>query len=101
MGIVEDNAHEDAHVIFGTTTDTGLSLDEVKITIVATGFESAEAEETETESAKEVKKQQITLMQPENSENAIPASTPRVKVVGGYDNEEILDIPTWMRNQMD
>ncbi len=100
MGIVEDNAHEEAHVIFGTTTDTSLSLDEVKITIVATGFESAEAEEEKTE-VKDDKKQQITLMQPENSENAIPASTPRVKVVGGYDNEEILDIPTWMRNQMD
>ena len=102
MSIVEDNADEDAHVIFGTTTDESLSVDEVKITIVATGFESSEHTQKEEEKKSEGKGQQITLMQPEPSEEpAIPASTPRVKVVGGYDNEEILDIPTWMRNQMD
>jgi len=99
MNIIEDNADENAHVIFGTTTDESMQLDEVKITIVATGFES---EENETEeSSQESKKQQITLVQPETNEESIPASTPRIKVVGGYDNEEILDIPTWMRNQMD
>ncbi|RUM88260.1 MAG: cell division protein FtsZ, partial [Thermovibrio sp.] len=50
----------------------------------------------------ETKKQQITLMTPEKeTEGDIPVSTPRVKVVGGYENEDILDIPTWMRNQMD
>jgi len=99
MNIVEDNADENAHVIFGTTTDESMQLDEVKITIVATGFES---EENETEeNNQESKKQQIKLVQPETDEESIPASTPRIKVVGGYDNEEILDIPTWMRNQMD
>jgi len=101
MGIVEDNADEDAHVIFGTTTDEALSPDEVKITIVATGFESGDHQHNDEEKA-EGKKQQITLMQPEvTKEPEIPVSTPRVKVVGGYDNEDILDIPTWMRNQMD
>jgi cell division protein FtsZ len=99
MSVVEDNAHEDAHVIFGTTTDETMQLDEVKITIVATGFETEESK-TEEENS-ENKKQQITLVKPEVSEESIPVSTPRVKVVGGYDNEEILDIPTWMRNQMD
>ncbi len=102
MGIVEDNADEDAHVIFGTTTDENLAVDEVKITIVATGFESAE-EQKEEEKKNEGKKRQITLMTPESGEEEgeIPVSTPRVKVVGGYENEDILDIPTWMRNQMD
>ena len=100
MGIVEDNADEDAHVIFGTTTDEALSPDEVKITIVATGFESGEHQQKEEE--KSEGKKQITLIQPEMpKESDIPVSTPRVKVVGGYDNEDILDIPTWMRNQMD
>jgi len=99
MGIVEDNADENAHVIFGTTTDESMQSDEVKITIVATGFETEDSKIEENE--KEKKKQQITLIKPEINEDSIPASTPRVKVVGGYDNEEILDIPTWMRNQMD
>ncbi|WP_457592228.1 cell division protein FtsZ, partial [Hydrogenimonas sp.] len=72
MGIVEDNADEDAHVIFGTTTDETLSPDEVKITIVATGFENEEDKRVEEEK-KESKKQQITLMQPELDDSAIPA----------------------------
>ena len=99
MGIVEDNADENAHVIFGTTTDETMQPDEVKITIVATGFESEENKKQENK--QETKKQKITLIKPENSEDHTPVNTPRVKVVGGYDNDEILDIPTWMRNQMD
>ncbi|SFV75705.1 Cell division protein FtsZ [hydrothermal vent metagenome] len=39
MDVVEESAHEDADVIFGTTTDKNLPLNYVKITIVATGFE--------------------------------------------------------------
>ena len=103
MSIVEDNADEDAHVIFGTTTDENLPIDSVNITIVATGFENfEEIEKKEAEKKAEKKRQQITLMQPEVNENEIPVSTPRIKVAGGdYENEEILDIPTWMRRQMD
>jgi len=37
MGIVYDNADEDAHVIFGTTTNEDMPENKVKITIVATG----------------------------------------------------------------
>jgi len=101
MSIVVDNADEDAHVIFGTTTDENMAPDEVKITIVATGFESAEYEQQEEnneESQKTIKRLDKSINQGDIS---ISASTPRVKVVGGYDSEEILDIPTWMRNQMD
>ena len=103
MSIVEDNADEDAHVIFGTTTDENLPIDSVNITIVATGFENfEESEKKEAEKKAEKKRQQITLMQPEVNENEIPVSTPRIKVAGGdYENDEILDIPTWMRRQMD
>jgi cell division protein FtsZ len=40
---IMENIHKtidgDAYVIFGTTTDDNLDLDEVKITIVATGFQ--------------------------------------------------------------
>jgi cell division protein FtsZ len=39
MSIVEDSCDEDAHVIFGTTTNSNMRIDEVKITIIATGFE--------------------------------------------------------------
>ncbi|PHO11047.1 cell division protein FtsZ [Malaciobacter canalis] len=40
MGSIHDNIDSNAEIIFGTTTDSTLQTDEVKITIVATGFES-------------------------------------------------------------
>ncbi len=39
MGSIHDTIDGDAYVIFGTTTDSTLDTDEVKITIVATGFQ--------------------------------------------------------------
>ena len=43
MNIVEESADEDASVIFGTTTNPNMEIDEVRITIVATGFEDKNA----------------------------------------------------------
>ncbi|MBD3794149.1 MAG: cell division protein FtsZ, partial [Campylobacterales bacterium] len=39
MDIVEENADEDANIIFGTTTSEDIPLDHVRLTIIATGFE--------------------------------------------------------------
>lgn len=94
MNIVEESADEDASVIFGTTTNVNMAVDEVKITIVATGFEdkSAVAEPTITK--------QKTLL----TTNTCDINTVKTKrVVGGYnyDNEDILDVPTFLRKQMD
>ena len=94
MSIVEESADEDASVIFGTTTNPNMAIDEVKITIVATGFEdkNAVAEPTVTK--------QKTLL----SANTCDINTVRSKmVVGGYngENEDILDVPTFLRKQMD
>ena len=101
MQIVENTADEDAHVIFGTTTNESLAPDEVRVTIVATGFESAK-EENESKNGKERTRKTITLIEPEESEKSTPVATPSIKVVGGdYENEDLLDIPTWMRKQMD
>ena len=41
MGRIHDTIDSNAEIIFGTTSDASLEKDEVKITIVATGFESA------------------------------------------------------------
>ncbi|MDM5272022.1 cell division protein FtsZ [Sulfurovum sp. zt1-1] len=94
MSIIEESADEDASVIFGTTTNTNMAPDEVRITIVATGFEdqSVVAEPT-------VKKQE-TLLSSTTTNNI---NNLRSKmVVGGYnDNEDILDVPTFLRKQMD
>ena len=102
MDIVEENADEDASIIFGTTTSENIPLDEVKLTIIATGFE--DPSDIETKTIPEAKVQETrepvvpTLRRPVqrtllNNGNA--------KVVGGYDNEDYLDTPTFLRKQMD
>ncbi len=48
MDIVEENADEDANIIFGTTTSEEFPLDEVKLTIIATGFEDPSDMEVDT-----------------------------------------------------
>jgi len=98
MSIVEESADEDASVIFGTTTNENMDIDEVKITIVATGFEDKNAIAEPTT----VKKQETLLSSNAHNINTISSLGGR-KVVGGYDgeNEDILDVPTFLRKQMD
>jgi cell division protein FtsZ len=80
MGRIHETIDSNAEVIFGTTTDPSLDKDEVKITIVATGFESKNQiiEETSDNS---------------NSNNQTPTTT---KITP--DSENYLDIPPLMRN---
>ncbi len=98
MSIVEESANEDADVFFGTTTNKNMELDEVRITIIATGFED---KETQKEEVKEEEKKTITI-----SNNPIPTK-PVINsgqlVVDGYNPEDIdyLDIPSFQRRQMD
>jgi len=90
MGIVYDNADEDAHVIFGTTTNEDMPENKVKITIVATGFESEKE-----------KQENLTLVDP-NEELRKDRIARLKKVSGGYEHQEdLLEIPTFIRNQMD
>ncbi len=90
MGIVYDNADEDAHVIFGTTTDENMPENKVKITIVATGFESEKE-----------KQESLNLVDPVSEARKKRIAELR-KVSGGYEGQgDLLDIPTFMRNQMD
>jgi len=95
MNIVEESADEDASVIFGTTTNENMDIDEVRITIVATGFEDKNAISEPT-----VRKQ-ATL--PEAGMNTINTLGSRRMVMGGdySDHEDILDVPTFLRKQMD
>jgi len=91
MNLVYDSADEDADVIFGTTTDDTMADDSVKVTIVATGFENKIEKTKElkllNESQESIKKERITRLK---------------KVSGGYEGQEdYLDIPTYIRHQMD
>ena len=94
MSIVEESADEDASVIFGTTTNVNMEVDEVKITIVATGFEDKNA----------VPEPTVTTQKTLLSSNTCDLDRVKTRmVVGGYngENEDILDVPTFLRKQMD
>jgi len=97
MNIVEESADEDASVIFGTTTNENMDIDEVRITIVATGFEDKNAIAEPT-----VKKQESLLGSTTATNINTIRSVNRMVVGGDYsDNEDILDVPTFLRKQMD
>ena len=75
MNNINQRVDINAQIIFGTTTDTDFERDEVKITIIATGFES---------------KNEIKEEQKESNENEIEAI--KVEAV-----ESTLDTPPLMR----
>ncbi len=89
--MILDCADEDADVIFGTTTSEDMEENSVRVTIVATGFEN------KIEAAKELK------MLNSNQESIKKERILRMKKVsGGYEGQDdYLDIPTYIRHQMD
>ncbi len=104
METIEDHAHEDANVIFGTTTNSNMSMDEVKITIVATGFDDNQNVAVEqAEKAKEATTLLSGMRANTTAASSKPAAMQMRRVVGGYDgeNEDILEVPTFLRKQMD
>jgi cell division protein FtsZ len=91
MTVVEESADEDADVIFGTTTDSTLPIDYIRITLIATGFEREIKEKAPTNNGAFVNTETIKPQ---------PISRPRM-VVGGDVSEDYLDVPTYMRQQKD
>lgn len=91
MQVVNETAHEDADIIFGTSTDPELPNNYVKITIVATGFEHVDEKKANNESFEGDEK----------------AAAPKVKIrprlVVGSDilDENDLDTPAYIRRQQD
>ncbi len=103
MDIVEENADEDANIIFGTTTSEDIPIDEVKLTIIATGFEDPSDYETEPKAKKEttVNNRIGTLRTPTQGSILHKMNSARVSGGDSYGNEDYLDTPTFLRKQMD
>ncbi len=101
MDIIEEHADEDANVIFGTTTDPNAEPDEVRITIIATGFQDPNS--MASEQAQKAKNASSLLKSGGANTPVQPTLQQARRVVGGYDatNEDVLDVPTFLRKQMD
>ena len=123
MDIVEENADEDANIIFGTTTSEDIPIDEVKLTIIATGFEDPSDIEMSSRATPEETKahhhhphhthphMQQPPQQPPHPRADLNRNLQgsflnrnRTRVVGsdyGNSGDDYLDTPTFLRKQMD
>ncbi|MEA2028280.1 MAG: hypothetical protein U9N49_04835 [Campylobacterota bacterium] len=108
METIEENADEDANVIFGTTTDENIPIDEVQITIIATGFEKDSNLTTSQPAPSRTPMREMNNRQ--STEKSAPSNpfNREKMVVNGYNSSEKsvnsddhLDIPTFLRRQMD
>ncbi len=93
MNVVFESADEEADVIWGTTTDATLPIDYIKITLVATGFDHADAPKA--------KGANTDTFEPDTPAPNVRPEKPRIRVVGSDVTEDYLDIPTYMRQQKD
>jgi len=95
--VVQEAAHEEAHIIFGAVIDPRLQ-DEVRITVIATGF--SERKEENQPSGKVVEMQRP-------SRPGAPASrdwrrrVADIRAEGDEPTEEDLDVPAFLRRQAD
>jgi cell division protein FtsZ len=104
--LIQKEAHEDANIIWGTVIDQGMK-EEVRVTVIATGFGKAEAKSLP--GVKRVAPISISIR--ENKD--IPAFMRRVKVSERFDElklesspdfsmeDDRFDIPTFLRKQAD
>ncbi|PAF41105.1 cell division protein FtsZ [Helicobacter sp. 11S03491-1] len=92
MGLIEEAANEEANIVFGTRSIPDMPLDQIRVTIIATGFEK-----------------QIVDNHPKEQNEIEPLymrrniSLDAIKIVSGGEDfrQSELDIPTIMRNQKD
>ena len=94
MDVIYDSADPDADVIFGTTTNESFAENEVKITIVATGFKGENDALTP-----------INTTEVPSTDTSAPVEkvVKKVKISGSgeYIDTKDLDYPTFLRRQMD
>ena len=118
--IVQEAAGEDANVIFGMVVDEELS-DELRVTVIATGFNKDAKLKTQIQTPKEIPKtyepmdfnelDKPTFVRKQNEQNKkdynIPASTnPQRQNIYSTDEDmpqepEDRDVPTFLRKQLD
>lgn len=90
----------DLDVVVGTMLDDNLQDDQVRVIVIATGFEEGRSK---TAAAAESSNANLKLVgQKDMSQKVKQDISIRKKVSGGeYTNEDMLDVPTFIRNQMD
>lgn len=100
--LIKDEAHEDANIIYGQVIDDSIG-DEIRVTVIATGFGKSEEDAGRiAPSISVLKKESIDtpayLRKDRNTEN-IPVI--KIGAVSDFDMDDEYDVPTFMRKQAD
>ena len=82
--LVQEAAHPDANIIFGTTFDNSLE-DQIRVTVIATGFEEPKAEAVPVMEAKPVERSSGLFSAAVAQREAEPVAAPAAPVSGGDD----------------
>jgi len=96
--VVQEAAHEEAHIIFGAVIDPRLQ-DEVRITVIATGF--SERKEENQPSGKVVEMQRPSRSGAPASRDWRRRMPSEIRAEGAEPTEEDLDVPAFLRRQAD
>ena len=100
--LIKDEAHEDANIIYGQVFDDSIG-DEIRVTVIATGFGKSEEDAGRiAPSISVLKKESLDtpayLRKDRNTEN-IPVI--KIGAVSDFDMDDEYDVPTFMRKQAD
>ena len=99
--MIQAEAHEDANIIFGTVVDESMG-DEIRITVIATGFESTESAAKANVASLGDFRRGGNINIPTFIRNEKTADAGAVKTKTGEDEENPdLEIPTFLRRQAD
>lgn len=97
ISLIHEEAHDDANIIFGTVFDESME-DEVKITVIATGFDS-QAQQAVPESSS------IPFSSTPSSSTPSPVSSiinrQPITRIAEKSKEEDINVPTFIRRQAD
>ena len=94
--IIQESAHPDANIIFGSVFDEGIE-DQIKITVIATGFDEFGFERSRPEES-------LDEVEPARGNFGLPTESPvrrfEVSEQGGPDQERDLEVPIYYRNRL-
>ena len=101
--LIQSEAHEDANIIFGTVVDESM-VDEIRITVIATGFNEPQKHTQTTKNVSRLgshKREDLSM--PAYIRHEKPINNVNVVKMGMVDDVDHLDleIPTFLRRQAD
>ena len=97
--IIKETAHPDVNLIFGAVIDQNMA-DEVRVTVIATGFERSGVTRRTVETPKtQLRTETHTTSQVEPARELQPVEAAKSDFTPRTFNTEDLDIPTFLRNR--